>query len=111
MIVADVRPCGRLRSQPALLWFFAHRLLFLRLLCFSFFQLMDVEAKTGIELTESMAMLPAASVSGLYFAAPKSSYFAVGKITPDQVQDYAARKGFEVKKAEKWLGPTLNYEP
>lgn len=73
--------------------------------------LMKVAETTGITLTESMAMLPAASVSGLYFAAPKSSYFAVGKINQDQVKDYAARKGCDVADVEKWLGPMLNYEP
>ncbi|CAI5536641.1 unnamed protein product [Closterium sp. Naga37s-1] len=74
-------------------------------------RLMDVEEETGIQLTESMAMLPAASVSGLIFAAPKSHYFAVGKILSDQVGDYAQRKGMPVAEAEKWLGPMLNYEP
>eukprot|EP00897_Mesotaenium_endlicherianum_P008500 jgi/Mesen1/7679/ME000401S07012 len=72
---------------------------------------MDVEAKTGISITESMAMLPAASVSGLMFGAPKSSYFAVGKVAKDQVEDYAARKGMGVPEVEKWLGHMLNYEP
>ncbi|GJP56944.1 hypothetical protein CLOM_g15996 [Closterium sp. NIES-68] len=74
-------------------------------------KLMEVEEETGIQLTESMAMLPAASVSGLIFAAPKSQYFAVGKILGDQVGDYAQRKGMPVAEAEKWLGPMLNYEP
>ena len=74
-------------------------------------KLMGVEGSTGIQLTESMAMLPAASVSGLYFGSPCSSYFAVGKITADQVADYAARKKMAEKDVERWLGPALNYEP
>lgn len=73
--------------------------------------LMEVEAQVGMGLTESMAMLPAASVSGLYFAAPHSQYFAVGKITQDQVEDYAARKKMPVQDAERWLRTMLNYEP
>jgi len=71
---------------------------------------MDVKAKTGIDLTESLAMLPAASVSGLMFAHPKSQYFAVGKITKEQVISYAERKSVEVTRAETWLGPILGYE-
>jgi len=71
---------------------------------------MDVTAKTGIELTESLAMLPAASVSGLMFAHPKSQYFAVGKITKEQSISYAERKSVEVSRAETWLGPILGYE-
>merc|ERR1719231_163408 len=73
--------------------------------------LMDVQASTGVELTESLAMLPAASVSGLYFASPMAQYFAVGKVTQEQVVDYAARKKMEVAEAEKWLRTILNYEP
>lgn len=72
--------------------------------------LMDVERETGIELTESLAMMPAASVSGIYFAHPKSSYFSVGKIDKDQVEDYAIRKGVDVEDVEKWLRPVLAYE-
>lgn len=72
--------------------------------------LMGVEDKTGISLTESLAMLPAASVSGLYFAGPASQYFAVGKIGRDQVEDYAARKKMDVKEVERWLGSMLNYD-
>jgi len=64
-----------------------------------------------MQLTESMAMLPAAAVSGLYFASPASQYFAVGKITQDQVTDYAARKKMPLEEAQRWLRPTLNYEP
>eukprot|EP00775_Hariotina_reticulata_P002950 gene2950-3235_t len=74
-------------------------------------QLMDVEAQTGISLTESLAMMPAASVSGLYFAGKCSSYFAVGKITQEQVTDYALRKKMDPKEAERWLSTSLNYEP
>ncbi len=65
----------------------------------------------GIELTETYAMTPAASVSGLYFAHPESRYFTVGKIGRDQVEDYARRKGMEVAEAERWLRPNLGYEP
>ena len=65
----------------------------------------------GITLTESFAMLPAASVSGIYLAHPASRYFAVGPINADQVADYAARKGITVAEAERWLGPNLAYEP
>ena len=73
--------------------------------------LMDVEKHTGVTLTESLAMLPAASVSGLYFAAPQAQYFAVGKVTQEQVVDYARRKKMPVENAEKWLRTMLNYEP
>jgi 5-methyltetrahydrofolate--homocysteine methyltransferase len=72
--------------------------------------LMDVEAATGITLTESYAMWPGASVSGLYFANPESHYFGVGKVERDQVEDYAERKGWTVEEAERWLAPVLNYE-
>jgi len=72
-------------------------------------QLLDVEARTGIQLTESCAMWPGSSVSGLYFAHPESKYFAVGKLGKDQVEDLARRKGMSVAEAEKWLGPWLNY--
>jgi 5-methyltetrahydrofolate--homocysteine methyltransferase len=74
-------------------------------------QLLDVEAKTGIQLTESMAMWPAASVSGWYLAHPGSRYFAVGPLGRDQVEDYAARKGMRLAEAERWLAPNLGYEP
>ena len=70
-----------------------------------------MKAKTGIELTESFAMWPGSSVSGFYFAHPKSRYFNVGKIDRDQVEDYAQRRGMSVKEVERWLGPNLNYEP
>jgi 5-methyltetrahydrofolate--homocysteine methyltransferase len=75
------------------------------------FDLLDAEAATGIRLTESYAMWPASSVSGLYFAHPDSHYFGVGKIERDQVEDYAARKGWTVAEAERWLAPILNYDP
>ncbi|MGB7169239.1 MAG: methionine synthase [Acidobacteriaceae bacterium] len=74
-------------------------------------RLLDVERTTGIRLTESFAMWPGSSVSGLYFAHPQSRYFAVGKIDRDQVADYAQRKGMSLGEAERWLGPNLNYEP
>jgi 5-methyltetrahydrofolate--homocysteine methyltransferase len=71
--------------------------------------LMDVKAKTGIELTESLAMLPASSVSGMYFANKHSHYFAVQDICKDQVDEYAKRKGIDREVAEKWLAPILSY--
>jgi 5-methyltetrahydrofolate--homocysteine methyltransferase len=74
-------------------------------------ELLDAEEHTGIWLTESKAMSPAASVSGLYFAHPQSRYFAVGKIDREQLADYAARKGFGIAEMERWLGPNLGYEP
>ena len=74
-------------------------------------QLLDVEAKTGIQLTESYAMWPGSSVSGLYFAHPKAQYFNVGKIDREQVADYAERKGISVREVERWLAPNLNYDP
>ena len=75
------------------------------------FRLLGASERIGTELTSSFAMTPPASVSGLYFSHPESVYFAVGRIERDQVADYAARKGWEVSKAEKWLGPILNYDP
>jgi 5-methyltetrahydrofolate--homocysteine methyltransferase len=71
--------------------------------------LLDVQASTGIELTDSMAMWPGAAVSGLYFSHPQSQYFVVGQIGRDQVEDYAKRKGWTVAEAEKWLSPNLGY--
>ena len=73
------------------------------------FRLLDAENRTGITLTESFAMHPGASVSGLYFAHPDSKYFGVGKIGPDQVRDYALRKGQSNDWVERWLAPNLNY--
>ncbi len=75
------------------------------------FNLMDATRHTGIHLTESFMMVPAASVSGYYFAHPSSQYFAVGKISRDQVEDYATRKGISTQEAEKLLGTHLNYSP
>jgi 5-methyltetrahydrofolate--homocysteine methyltransferase len=75
------------------------------------FDLLQAEKSTGIRLTETFAMHPAASVSGLYFAHPESRYFAVGKIGRDQVEDYHLRKGMELQVVERWLGPYLNYDP
>ncbi|MBV5302885.1 MAG: methionine synthase [Chlorobium sp.] len=74
------------------------------------FTLLNAETNTGITLTESFAMKPAASVSGLYFAHPDARYFMLGKIGKDQVEDYAVRKGMSVKVAEKWLAPVLSYD-
>ena len=73
--------------------------------------IMNVEEAIGVELTESLAMLPAASVSGLYFGGKQSEYFSVGKITKDQLTDYAIRKKIPIEEAEKWLNHSLNYEP
>lgn len=74
------------------------------------FTLLNAEENTGIHLTESFAMYPAAAVSGWYFAHPQSKYFPVGKIDKDQVHDYARRKGVSVEEMEKWLAPALGYE-
>jgi 5-methyltetrahydrofolate--homocysteine methyltransferase len=74
-------------------------------------ELLDAEANTGIWLTESKAMVPTAAVSGLYFSHPESRYFAVSKLNRDQVEDYALRKGMELARVEKWLGPNLAYDP
>lgn len=75
------------------------------------FTLLNAETNTGITLTETCAMNPAASVSGFYFAHPQARYFMLGKIGRDQVEDYAARKGMSVHETEKWLAPALNYDP
>jgi 5-methyltetrahydrofolate--homocysteine methyltransferase len=75
------------------------------------FELLDAERNTGIELTESFAMWPGSSVSGLYFAHPESRYFTVGKIDRDQIEDYHVRKNMSVSEVERWLSPNLNYEP
>ena len=72
-------------------------------------ELLDVKANTGIELTESMAMWPGAAVSGLYFSHPQSQYFVVGQIGRDQVEEYAKRKGWTTAEAERWLSPNLGY--
>ena len=75
------------------------------------FRLLDAENTAGVKLTESFAMWPGSSVSGLYFSHPESFYFGVGKIERDQVEDYAARKGMTVAETERWLAPVLNYIP
>jgi 5-methyltetrahydrofolate--homocysteine methyltransferase len=74
------------------------------------FRLLEAETAAGIKLTESFAMWPGASVSGLYFAHPDSHYFGVGKVERDQVEEYAARKGWTLEEAERWLSPVLNYD-
>ncbi|MGZ3413111.1 MAG: vitamin B12 dependent-methionine synthase activation domain-containing protein, partial [Isosphaeraceae bacterium] len=73
--------------------------------------LLGVAETAGIRLTESYAMYPAASVSGLYFAHPQARYFAVDLVTKDQVENYSARKAVPISVAERWLGPNLAYEP
>ena len=73
--------------------------------------MLDVEATTGITLTESMAMWPGASVSGVYFSHPQAQYFVVGRLGRDQVVDYAERKGWGLVEAERWLSPNLGYDP
>jgi 5-methyltetrahydrofolate--homocysteine methyltransferase len=75
------------------------------------FRLLDAGRNAGMQLTESFAMLPASSVAGFYLSHPQSSYFAVGKVGRDQVEDYARRRGIGVAEAEKWLAPYLAYEP
>ncbi|MEO7027067.1 MAG: vitamin B12 dependent-methionine synthase activation domain-containing protein, partial [Caulobacteraceae bacterium] len=74
------------------------------------FDLLEATAATGIGLTESFAMAPAASVCGLYFAHPDAHYFGVGKIDRDQTRDYAGRKGWDVATCERWLAPILAYD-
>ena len=74
------------------------------------FRLLEAN-RIGMELTSSYAMIPAASVSGLYIAHPESTYFSVGRIDRDQIEDYAHRKGMQMREAERWLGPILNYDP
>jgi 5-methyltetrahydrofolate--homocysteine methyltransferase len=75
------------------------------------FELLDAEKNTGVELTSSFAMTPGASVSGLYFAHPESRYFAVDRVTRDQIESYARRKGIPRQEAERWLSPNLAYDP
>ena len=87
-------PCQPDHTEKATLW-----------------KLLDPSHRAGIDLTESFAMQPAASVSGLYFSHPESQYFGVGKIERDQVADYAARKGWDQATAERWLAPLLAYDP
>jgi 5-methyltetrahydrofolate--homocysteine methyltransferase len=74
-------------------------------------RLLDVQANTGMLITESFAMWPGSSVSGLYFAHPESRYFSLGKIDRDQVADYHVRKNMSLAEVERWLGPNLNYDP
>jgi 5-methyltetrahydrofolate--homocysteine methyltransferase len=74
------------------------------------FDLLNVTEETAIRLTENFAMIPAASVSGYYFAHPQARYFGVGKIGRDQVMDYARRKGMEISVMERWLAPNLGYD-
>ncbi|MDH3451979.1 MAG: methionine synthase, partial [Gammaproteobacteria bacterium] len=75
------------------------------------FDLLQAPDNAGMELTETCAMLPAASVSGLYIASPEARYFGVSKVQRDQVQDYAARKNMSVEEVERWLSPVLGYDP
>jgi 5-methyltetrahydrofolate--homocysteine methyltransferase len=75
------------------------------------FDLLSAERNAHIALTENFAMYPAASVSGLYFAHPESRYFAVDRMTRDQVDDYARRKGMTIAEVERWLAPNLGYDP
>jgi 5-methyltetrahydrofolate--homocysteine methyltransferase len=74
------------------------------------FALLDARSQ-GLELTESFAMTPAASVSGLYFGHPQSKYFAIQRVSADQVEDYAKRKGMSIPEVERWLRPVLAYDP
>ena len=75
------------------------------------FELLDIDATIGIELTESFAMTPTASVSGWYLSHPEAVYFGVGRIGRDQVEDYARRKAWTMAEAEQWLSPNLGYDP
>ena len=77
----------------------------------SLFDLLDAESNAGMELTESFAMLPTAAVSGYYFSPPGSEYFVVGRVSKEQVADYAKRKGVELAQAERWLASNLDYDP
>jgi 5-methyltetrahydrofolate--homocysteine methyltransferase len=75
------------------------------------FRLLDATAATGVTLTESFAMWPGSSVSGLYLSHPQSYYFGVARVERDQIEDYAARKGMAVAEVERWLAPILGYTP
>ncbi len=77
----------------------------------SLWELLEPDREIGLKITESFAMYPTAAVSGWYFSHPKSRYFGVGKVGREQVYDYAKRKGWHVKEAEKWLAPNLAYDP
>ena len=73
--------------------------------------MLEIEKNIKVSLTESYAMEPMSSVSGFYFSNPMASYFGIGKINKDQVEDYSKRKNVSVKFVEKWLGPNLSYSP
>ena len=75
------------------------------------FAMLDATRHTGLELTESYAMYPTAAVSGYYFSHPRSQYFVVGRVSKEQVEDYARRKGVTVLQAERWLASNLDYDP
>ncbi|MBL8591755.1 MAG: methionine synthase, partial [Devosia sp.] len=75
------------------------------------FHLLNAKQRIGVELTESYAMWPGSSVSGIYLSHPESFYFGVAKVERDQVEDYAKRKGMAIREVERWLGPILNYTP
>ena len=75
------------------------------------FDLLDAPAHAGMSLTESFAMLPTAAVSGYYFSHPKSQYFVVGRVSKEQVQDYAKRKNVPLSQVERWLASNLDYDP
>jgi 5-methyltetrahydrofolate--homocysteine methyltransferase len=77
---------------------------------YKLFNLLGGQEATGITLTESLAMYPASSICGWYFAHPQSQYFGIGKIQKDQVEDYARRKGMSVEDVERWLRPVLEYD-
>ncbi|MSR21107.1 MAG: methionine synthase [Gemmatimonadetes bacterium] len=78
---------------------------------FTLFDLLDVERRIGVRLTESCAMYPTASVSGWYFAHPSARYFGIGRVGRDQIEDYGRRKGWSLAETERWLGPNLGYDP
>ena len=75
------------------------------------FRLLDAGANAGMQLTESFAMLPAAAVSGYYFSHPRSQYFVVGRVSKEQAEDYARRKGVPLQQVERWLASNLDYDP
>ena len=75
------------------------------------FRMLDAERNAGMQLTESFAMLPTAAVSGYYFSHPRSQYFVVGRVSKEQAEDYARRKGVSLAQAERWLAANLDYDP
>jgi 5-methyltetrahydrofolate--homocysteine methyltransferase len=75
------------------------------------FALLDAGANAGMQLTESFAMLPTAAVSGYYFSHPRSQYFVIGRVSKEQAEDYARRKGVTLQQAERWLAANLDYDP